>query len=175
MLTLSLLIACSNLPTVPSFLADGARQATGFAAGSEDDTASGDTAADTGATEDTSVSSAAPTITDASAEGITDSGSGQTFYRVTLAVEDAQDDLVGGKVFYDLLVGSSSDTKTLTIKNAESAGPSDAAWGGGTLVFGGGPVDLAQGALVDAIVVRDAAGHESAPATVEVVAAAAGR
>jgi hypothetical protein len=174
MLTALLLIACSNLSTVPSFLPDGARQATGQAAGGAGDTAL-DTAGDTGAGEDTAVSSAAPRVTDAAAEGLTDPASGETFYRVTLTVEDAQDDLVGGKVFYDLLAGGSADTKTLTIKEAAGAGPSDAGWNGSVLVFGGGPIDLAQGPIVDAIVVRDAAGHESTPAAAEIVAAATGR
>jgi hypothetical protein len=164
MYLLPLLVACGgNILETNNFFTDGERQSLGTAA-------SEDTATDTGGGDsggsDTSeaVDDAAPVITDAFAES-QDLETGDQAYIVTLVVTDAQSDLVGGKVFYDFLPArGATQEKTLTIKEAATAGPTDAAWDGTQLRFGDGPVDLSGGATVDAIIVRDAAGHESAEA-----------
>ncbi len=164
MYLLSLLVACgSNILETNNFFTDGERRSLETA--ETDDTAVDTAVGDTGGG-DTSeaVDDAAPSITDAFAES-QQLESGDQAYLVTLVVEDAQSDLVGGKVFYDFIPArGATQEKTLTIKEAATAGPTDAAWDGTQLRFGDGPVDLSGGATVDAIIVRDAAGHESAEA-----------
>ena len=170
MYLLPLLVACGgNILETNNFFTDGERQSLGTAPGEDTatDTAGGDSG---GSDTSEAVDDAAPVITDASAEG-QQLESGDQAYLVTLVVTDAQSDLVGGKVFYDFIAGRGEpDDKTLTIREAATAGPTDAAWDGTQLRFGDGPVDLSGGGFVDAIIVRDAAGHESAEASLEIAA-----
>jgi hypothetical protein len=165
MYLLPLLVACGgNILETNNFFTDGERQALGTAGSS--DTATDTASGDSGGGGDTSetVDDAAPVIRDAFAES-QELETGDQAYIVTLVVTDAQSDLVGGKVFYDFVPArGTTQEKTLIIKEAATAGPTDAAWDGSQIRFGDGPVDLSGGATVDAIIVRDAAGHESAEA-----------
>ncbi len=160
MLVVLLFMACGN-NALPSgdYLQDGARQATGEVATTDD--ASGDTA-DSGASDTATTDAAAPVIGDASGEVFPSTDGTEQYYRFTLQVEDAQGDLDGGKVFYDLISAGGTSTDSVTIQ--QSADPEPGSVAGltdQTLTVVLGPL-LANGAyIVDAIVVRDAAGHSS--------------
>jgi hypothetical protein len=171
MILLPVLFACSpaNLGGGPMYFPDGERQAWEITGVTTDTGGSEDTGGGGG---DTATVSAAPVIVDASADTQQDEASGQWLIAVTLVVEDAQGDLAGGKLFYDLVAGTDTSSKTLTVKDAAVAAVTDAAFDGTKITFFAGPIEPSLTYIVDGIVVRDAAGHESDPAALEVAPAA---
>ncbi len=171
MILLPVLFACSsaNLEGGPMYFPDGERQAWEIT-GATTDTGGGEDTGSGGG--DTATVSAAPVIADASADTQQDETSGQWVIVVTLVVEDAQGDLAGGKLFYDLVAGTNTSSKTLTVKDAAVAAATDASFDGTKITFLAGPIEPTLSYIVDGIVVRDAAGHESDPAALEVAPAA---
>jgi hypothetical protein len=164
-----LLLACTNVDD-RSFFGDGERTATGQMPDGGGDTGSSDTDDDTGnggggADED------APSITDASAYFDTlESSDSADFLFVQLAYTDVQGDVVGGKVFFDVIEdGGAPETDSRTVLEimevtdiATQAGDT-----GGSVLFAWGPVDTSKSYTVDAIVLKDTAGHESDPTALE--------
>lgn len=166
MLVVLFLLACDNNALAPNaYLQDGTRQATGNAATS--DTATTDTA-DSGGTDSGTTDAAAPMIQDASGEVIASTDGTKQFYRFTLLVDDAQGDLDGGKVFYDLIAPPGTTTDSVTIQQSAEPDPGNVAGLTDqtvTVVIGPLPVNGAY--IVDAIVVRDSAGHSSNEAALD--------
>jgi hypothetical protein len=167
---LALLVACSNLSD-PAFFGGGTRTATGELAGA-DTGSSADTGADTGnggggGEED------APEITDGSAFFEALESAEADFLKVVLSYTDTQDDVVGGKVFFDVIEnGGAPQTESMTLVSAEDLSDltSQAAVADGNVSFVWGPADTSKDYIVDAIIVKDAAGHESNAWALEVAA-----
>ncbi len=160
MLVALLVMACGNNALPPSdYLQDGTRQATGDASTDDGTSDSGDSGAtDSGGGTD----AAAPVIIDSSGEVFASTDGTQQYYRFLLQVEDAQGDLEGGKVFYDLIATGGTSTESVTIRQSAEPEPgSVAGLTDQTITVVHGPI-LANGSyIVDAIVVRDSAGHSS--------------
>jgi hypothetical protein len=168
MLAASLLIACNNIDGA-SFFGGGTRAATGEMPVPEVDSGGGDTGGgDTGASE-----SDAPLVTDITGAFQTVESENADYLVVTLQYTDAQGDVQGGKIFFDVIDnGGSPSTESRSIVAIEEVTSitSYAGDDGATLTFGYGPVDTSHTYVLDAIVVKDTAGHESEPAAFEIAA-----
>jgi hypothetical protein len=168
---LPLLVACSNLSD-PAFFGGGTRTATGELAGA-DTGSTDDTGSDTGNGGGGGGDEDAPEITDGSAFFETLESAEADFLKVVLSYTDTQDDVVGGKVFFDVIEdGGAPQTESMTLVSAEDLSDltSQAAVADGNVSFVWGPVDTSNDYIVDAIIVKDAAGHESNAWALEVAA-----
>ncbi len=170
-LAASLLLACTNIDSA-SFFGGGTRTATG-----EMPVADSGGGGDTGGGDTGTVDDGAPAITDVFGEYQTVESENADYLVVTLQYTDAQGDVEGGKLFFDVIDngGSPSTESRSIVALAEVTSITSSAGDDGTmLVFGYGPVDTSHTYLLDAIVVKDTAGHESAPAAFE-ISASSGR
>jgi hypothetical protein len=174
MLVLLFLAACGTNTGTPSpYLEDGVRQATGEVA--VEDTAATDSGDSGSASDSGTADAAAPVILDASGEVITSTDGSQQYYRFTIQFEDAQGDIDGGKVIYDFIASSGTSTELVTIRQSAEPEPgSVAGLTDQTITVVHGPI--ATGTyIVDAIVVRDTAGHASNQTALEFEVTAAAR
>ncbi len=163
-----LLAACETNLNEHPFWRGGTRHATGE---SGRDSGGG---SDSGDTADTGISEDAPEITDVYGEILDpqDDVDGVYYGIVAIVVADPQGDLVGGRVFFDVIDpdgGTTSESRSIVdIDDADGAEDTSAGLDAGTLMLRFGPVEEDKAYFVDAIVVRDAAGHNSAPSAVEI-------
>jgi len=168
MLLVLTLAACSNLPE-PQFASGGERHttqsATIFGGTEGDDTGGGggDTAGDTATTD-----GPAPVVGLVTCEMTYDTSSAISAIACGSAVQDAQDDAVGGSVYVTLVPadGDTDELSAITLDDTEGSSSTTGAWlvdgRMSVLIIGSGshPIDVNQDYTVY-IQVRDQAGHSS--------------
>ncbi len=153
---LTLLAGCSNVGSLP-FNGGGARLASGLVASPD----TGDTG-DTGSGGDTGTDAGAPEILSGTA-GYTVDEASRVYILAGIAIDDAEEDVVGGKIFFTILAdGEAIGDDQRTITDDASADPvTEAVLGDGTITFTTDEVEEGATHTLNPVFVRDSANNRS--------------